>query len=140
VNGSAVASRPESPAESSRPRHPSPDASFEPAAIDQLLSLVGGNRTALSELIGSYLNDTAALLRDLRTAVERNDPDLLHRAGHSLKSSSRDFGALRLSAFGKQLDQIGKAGSTSGAAEVVAQAEAEYESLRGRLEQIRNGR
>ena len=79
------------------------------------------------------------LLRDLRKAVETDDPDLLHRSGHSLKSSSRDFGALRLSSLGKELERIGRGRSTSGAAELVAEAEAERESLRVTLEQIRNG-
>jgi signal transduction histidine kinase/CheY-like chemotaxis protein len=132
-------SHPDSTSESSSASTPTPEAPFEPAAIDQLLSLVSGNRMALSELIRSYLNDTVALLQDLRKALETDNPDLLHRAGHSLKSSSRDFGALRLSAFGKQLDEIGKGNRTSGAAPLVAQAEAEYESLRVTLEQICNG-
>jgi signal transduction histidine kinase/CheY-like chemotaxis protein/HPt (histidine-containing phosphotransfer) domain-containing protein len=115
------------------------EASFEPAALDQLLSLVGGDRLALSALITSYLTDTAALLADAREAVGTDNADLLRRAGHSLKSSSRDFGASQLSELGKQLEQMGKAHRTSGAAALVAQAEAECESLRARLEQIRSG-
>jgi HPt (histidine-containing phosphotransfer) domain-containing protein len=138
-NTKTVPSHTDSPSESASGRVPSPGASFEPAVIDQLLSLVSGNRMALSELITSYLNDTVALLQDLRKAVETDNPGLLHRAGHSLKSSSRDFGALRLSALGQQLEQIGKGQRTSGAAELVAQAEAERESLHVTLEQIRKG-
>jgi HPt (histidine-containing phosphotransfer) domain-containing protein len=125
--------------EFSSPRTPSPGASFEPAAIARLLSLVGGNQAALFDLIASYLNDTVALLGDLRKAVETDNPDLLYRAAHSLKSSSRDFGALRRSALGKQLEEIGKGRSTSGAAELVVQAQAERESVRVSLEQVRNG-
>jgi signal transduction histidine kinase/CheY-like chemotaxis protein len=139
ANTNNVLSHTDSPSQSSSASTSSPEASFDPAAIDQLLSLVSGDRTALSQLITSYLNDTVALLHDLRKAVETDNPDLLRRAGHSLKSSSRDFGALRLSALGKQLERIGKGRRTFGAAELVAQAEAERESLRGTLERIRNG-
>ena len=92
---------------------------------------------ALSALITSYLNDTLALLQDLQRAVETDDPALLHRAGHSLKSSSQDFGARRLSALGKELEQIGEGHGTAGAAQLVAAAEAERDSLRVTLEQIR---
>jgi signal transduction histidine kinase/CheY-like chemotaxis protein/HPt (histidine-containing phosphotransfer) domain-containing protein len=118
---------------------PSAEASFDPTAIDKLLNLVGGDRSALSELIGSYLDDTSRLLHDLRQALENNDADLLHRAGHTLKSSSRDFGAITLSELGKQIEDLGKRKTTSGAAELVAQAKTEYEPIRVALEQMSKG-
>jgi len=117
----------------------SPEVSFDPTAIEKLLDLTGGDRTALAELILSYLNDTSKLLDDLRHALERNDPELLRRTGHTLKSSSRDFGAMALSQLGKQLENLGKAKTTSGASELVEQAEAEYEPVRIALERIRKG-
>ena len=102
---------------------------FDRAAIDQLRSLVNGDRGAVSELITTYLADVRKLLHDLRTAVDTDNPDLLRRAGHSLKSSSRDFGALALSALGKSLEDIGRENGISGASELIAQAEAAYEPL-----------
>jgi HPt (histidine-containing phosphotransfer) domain-containing protein len=93
----------------------------------------------LSELITAYLDDTRKLLHDLRRALDAKRPDLLRRAGHSLKSSSRDFGALGLSALGKALEEIGKEDRLSGAAELVAQAESAYEPLRVMLERMCNG-
>jgi CheY-like chemotaxis protein len=118
---------------------PLPVAFFDSAAMAHLHALVGGDRGALSELITSYLNDTLKLLRDLRQALETNRPDLLRRAAHSLKSSSRDFGALGLSALGRQLEEIGKDNRVSGAAELIAQAESAYEPLRIMLQQISSG-
>ena len=127
------------PSESSGSRAHSPDAVFDPVAIDQLRSLVGDDRAALSELIAAYLDDTVKLLHDLRRALDANRPDLLRRAGHSLKSSSRDFGALGLSALGKALEDIGKENRLAGAAELVAQAELAYEPLQVMLKRICNG-
>ena len=118
--------------------HP-PEAAFDPVAIDRLRSLVGNDPAALSELIGAYLDDTRKLLDDLRRALDAKRPDLLRRAGHSLKSSSRDFGALGLSALGKALEEIGKEDRLSGAAELVAQAESAYEPLQVILKRIGTG-
>jgi hypothetical protein len=56
-----------------------------------------------------------------------------------MKSSSRDFGAMLLSQLGKQLEELGKAKTTLGAVELVAQAGAEYETIRVALEKIRKG-
>jgi CheY-like chemotaxis protein/HPt (histidine-containing phosphotransfer) domain-containing protein len=118
---------------------PAADVSFNPSAIDKLLNLIGGDRAALDELIVSYLNDTTKLLSDLHQALEKNDADLLRRAGHTLKSSSYDFGAMTLAYLGKQLENMGKDKTISNAAGLIAQAEAEYEPVRVVLERIRNG-
>jgi signal transduction histidine kinase/DNA-binding response OmpR family regulator/HPt (histidine-containing phosphotransfer) domain-containing protein len=116
-----------------------PEASFDPTAIDKLLNLVGGDRKALSELIDSYLTDTSDLLRDLQQAMKNKDADLLRRAGHTLKSSSLDFGAIILSKLGKQLEDIGKEKRTFSAAELITQVEAEYKQMRVTLERIGKG-
>jgi HPt (histidine-containing phosphotransfer) domain-containing protein len=64
---------------------------------------------------------------------------LLRRAGHTLKSSSRDFGALTLSDLGKQLEDLGKENRISDASELLAQAEIQFEPVRVKLEGIAKG-
>ena len=117
----------------------SPKVSLDPSAIDKLLILVGGDRTALAELIDSFLHDISKLLADVQTSIETNDAELLRRSGHTLKSSSRDFGAITLSILGKQLEDMGKDQVISEASGLLAQAEAEYEPVRIVLERIRKG-
>ncbi len=112
-------------------------ASLDPAAIGNLLNLIGGDKDGLADLISSFLDDTPRLLGDLRRALNTGDVDLLRRAGHTLKSSSRDFGATHLSQLGQQLEVLGKDKTLIGATELVAQAEAEYEWVRVALEKIR---
>ncbi len=116
---------------------PAPDAAFDPVAIDKLLELVGGDRNGLVELIDSFLNDLAVLLKDLRHAVSTEDTELLRRAAHTLKSSSRDFGAIRLSELCQQLEAKAKAEVLNGAAELVQQVEAEYERVKVELDLVR---
>jgi signal transduction histidine kinase/DNA-binding response OmpR family regulator/HPt (histidine-containing phosphotransfer) domain-containing protein len=115
------------------------EMAFDPAALDKLLDLIGGDKEGLAELIGSFLSDTPNLLADLRRALATNDAELLRRAGHTIKSTSRDFGAMALSRLGKQLEDLGKANSLAGAAELVAQAEAAYGPAQAALEKIRSG-
>jgi CheY-like chemotaxis protein/HPt (histidine-containing phosphotransfer) domain-containing protein len=117
----------------------SPTVSFDASAIDKLLELVGGNRNALAELIDSFIQDTSTLLAQVRKSIETDDAELLRRAGHTLKSSSRDFGALTLSDLGKQLEDLGKEKRTAAASELLAQAEVQFEPVRAALEQIVKG-
>ena len=128
----------DAPGEPSGMRAHSTEACCDPAAIEQLRALVRNDHDALAELITAYLDDTLKLLSDLRRAVDANQPDLLRRAGHSLKSSSLDFGALGLSALGKRLEEMGKENSLAGAAELVARAESAYNPLQVMLKRICN--
>jgi len=117
----------------------SAESELDRSAIDKLLNLVGGDRSSLSDLITSYLDDTAKLLSDLHRAVDTNDTNLLRRAGHTLKSSSRDFGATSLSDLGKKLEELGKEQMLIGAADLVTQAKAAYGPVKNALEKVRTG-
>ena len=111
-------------------------AALDQAALDNLLNLVGGDRAGLVELIGSYLEETPKLLASVRQALETGDTKLLLRAGHTLKSSSRDFGATRLAELGRQLEGLGKEQTLEGAAKLAVQAEGEYGLVRTALEKL----
>ena len=65
--------------------------------IDQLQELIGGDRTALLELIQTFIEEGAEINAQCRAAVETTDIELLRRSAHSLKSSAQDFGASQLS-------------------------------------------
>jgi PAS domain S-box-containing protein len=104
------------------------------STLDQLRDLVDGDEAALAELIDSFLTETPPLLVRLRRALEAGDTAGVRMAAHTLKSSSKDFGALALSQLGQELEALGKAGTLAGVAERVAQVEAEYEPVKAALE------
>jgi CheY-like chemotaxis protein len=112
------------------------EATLDQEALNNLMNLVGGDRAGLVELIGSYLEETPKLLVSIRQALETGDTKLLLRAGHTLKSSSRDFGATRLAELGLQLEELGKEQWLEGAAELAVQAEAEYGLVSMSLEKL----
>ena len=121
------------------PQAKPPGTVLDRAALDKLLALVGGEQDLLGELIDSYLQDTPPLLVALRRCLDEGNAAGLRQAAHPLKSSSRDFGATRLSELARELEEMGKAGTLEGAAALVALVEAEYLSVKAALEAVRIG-
>jgi signal transduction histidine kinase/DNA-binding response OmpR family regulator len=115
------------------------EVNFDPTAIDKLLKMIGDDKVGLAELIRSFLEETPPLLANLRRALETGDVELLRRAAHTLKSSARDFGGMRLSQLSRQLEVMGQEKELTGAAELVAQAEAAYEPVKAALEELLKG-
>ncbi|RME42827.1 MAG: response regulator, partial [Chloroflexi bacterium] len=91
------------------------------------------------ELIETYMEDATRLLEEMRAAAEQGDVEKLERAAHALKGSSATLGAELLSALCQELESMGRAGTLDGAAEQVADAQAEYERVRLALERGRGG-
>jgi HPt (histidine-containing phosphotransfer) domain-containing protein len=102
---------------------------LDPHALSQLLKLVGGDKNKYFELIDSFLEEEPKLLQSLLKAIENKDKELLSRASHSLKSSSRDFGASQLSKLCEKLESISKTNSLAGVWELIEQVEMEYASV-----------
>jgi HPt (histidine-containing phosphotransfer) domain-containing protein len=117
---------------------PPTEGRLDPAALEKLLELVGGERALLAELIDSFLQDTPPLLVSMRRALEKKDAAQLGMAAHTLKSTSRGFGAVRLSEWCVELEAMGNAGTLDGAAELVAQLEKEYQQVSRALEMGRD--
>lgn len=115
------------------------EGDFDPAALNKLLNLVGGNKADLAELIRSFLDETPPLLTDLRQGYETNNMELLRRAAHTLKSSARDFGAIQLSQLSQQLEVAIKEKTLTGAAELISHAEQSYEPIKVALEEYLKG-
>jgi HPt (histidine-containing phosphotransfer) domain-containing protein len=121
----------------SPPQITSAGTELDPAALDKLLALVGGDPALLGDLIDSFLQDTPPLLVALRRCLEEGNAAGLRQAAHPLKSSSSDFGADKLSNLARQLEALGKAGTLEGAADLVDRAEAEYARVELALKAIR---
>ncbi len=84
------------------------DEPFDPKALAALLELLGGNRWNLSSLVTLFLRDTPIVLETLQRAVAARDFKEIRRAGHTLKSTGRDFGARQLSDAGRQIESLAK--------------------------------
>lgn len=79
-----------------------------------------GGPSLFLELIDLFVDDAAAQLRSLQTALDAGDVRLLERVAHTLKSSSANIGATQLSALCLELEKLGRAGTLQGAESLVA--------------------
>ena len=88
-----------------------------------------GAPSILNKVVGLYLGSAPELIRQMNAAAERNDAPALQKAAHSLKSSSANVGALHLSALCKELETMGRANSTDGAAQKAKAVETEFKRV-----------
>ena len=117
---------------------PKPNSTtLDPDALNQLLKLIGGERDNYIKLIDSFLEETPKLIESIRTALMNKDNELLRRMSHTLKSTSRDFGAIQLSTLGAKLEAIAKTGSMEGTLGLMTEVETEYASVDRALRSIR---
>ena len=111
----------------------------DPAAIERLLEMTGGDPEFLRELITTYVEDGAAQLIAMRDAVSRGDAEALVRPAHSLKSNSASMGAEGLANLCRALEADARAGRLDGAAERVSEATSEFEDVRIALDAVGPG-
>lgn len=111
-------------------------ASINQSSLDALLELVGGDVDSLHELIQSYIDEAPVLSQNLTNGL--SDVELLGRTAHTLKSSSRDFGALALNDLCLTLERQAKSDSLVEEADQVTQIQQELERCVHELKQIRS--
>jgi signal transduction histidine kinase/DNA-binding response OmpR family regulator/HPt (histidine-containing phosphotransfer) domain-containing protein len=110
---------------------------LDPAAIDNLRQMVGGEPEYLAELIDSFLEDAPTLLANMRGAIEKGDAAALRLNAHSLKSNTADFGAKELSELCKEMELAGKNGELAGTADLLTRAESIYTDVETALTALR---
>jgi len=107
---------------------------LNPAALENLREIAGGDTVFLVELIDAFLDDAPRILAGMRQALEDGDAALLRQSAHSLKSNSAEFGAMALSKLCQEMEMIARAGVLAGALEKLTRIEAEYAKAQAALE------
>ncbi len=127
----------ENPIPPSAQMDPPEAAMLDPAALQDLLSVLGGEFAYLEEVIDSFLEEAPQLLAELGGFVDDGDAVGVSRVAHSLKSNGADFGATTFADLCKGLEARGRAGSLEGAANLAAAIMAEYEKVAAALTSLR---
>jgi len=109
--------------------------------LDRIRALQQPNApSVLAQVIGVYLEDSPEMIEALKQALVGGDVGILTETAHSLKSSSANLGASRLSSLCKELELRGKTGSAEDLAALVERIDAEFgnaqSGLQTELEQI----
>ncbi len=112
-----------------------PEVSDDPldrTVIENLLDL--GGSEMLSELAEMFFDDTSSALSALREAVTTSDAQSVERVAHTLKGSSGNMGAQKMSAICAELQDSGASGDLSRATELLTRLEEEFGRVRTALE------
>lgn len=94
--------------------------------IDQLAELKDIMEDEFQTLIDTFIADSDLKLVSLQAAISAADADEMRKVAHSLKGSSSNVCANVFSEFARQLEQMGKDGSTNGAETIFDQLKAEF--------------
>jgi two-component system, sensor histidine kinase and response regulator len=81
-----------------------------------------------------FLDDASSRLEELREAIGAGDAAGVERTAHTLKGSSGNMGATRMSAICSELQDVGGSGDLSRAAGLLEGLEEEFGRVRPALE------
>jgi HPt (histidine-containing phosphotransfer) domain-containing protein len=99
-------------------------------ALGQILELEkNGSIGLLSKVIGIFIKDTKAALRNLVTTLKDNDIDRYVLISHSLKSAGANVGATHFAAICQKMETEGRAGNLQHSDKNLAELASEYESV-----------
>ncbi|NJN65292.1 MAG: response regulator [Chloroflexaceae bacterium] len=110
-------------------QHLSP--SVDTVILEQFLEAVGRSKPdETSQFIHLYLDNASMLLANMRQALEKGHIQTFTRLTSSLRSSSTQVGALRLSALCRSLEALKLPSVVEKATSLVTQVETEYTHVR----------
>ena len=77
---------------------------------NSLLKRIDGDKKLYDEIIDVFLNDMPLQFQKLKKALDENDPVILERQGHTIKSASANIGAEVLSEIAGEIESAAKKG------------------------------
>src|SRR5215210_1918033 len=112
---------------------------LDPEVLASLRDL--GDAGLLTELAEMFFDDASSRLAELREAVEAGDAEGVKRVAHTLKGSSGNMGAARMSAICAGLQDVGTSGDLARAPGLLEELEEEFGRVRPALEaELEGGR
>ena len=108
-------------------------------AIDELRVSIGGDGEFLAELIDEFLADAPVQLESLREALGSDDAEGARRAAHTLKGTSRTFGADALGSLCKEVESAVGVGELDASVARIDGIDAEWARVRNELLTLRRG-
>jgi signal transduction histidine kinase/CheY-like chemotaxis protein len=113
---------------------------FDPGKLESLLpSESGGDESLAQRIVDVYLKSSTDLVSALSDAVAAKNLETTARIAHTLKSSSAQVGAAKLSGLCKDLEAHAKAGATEEVRELFDDLSAEVEAVHEQMAALRFG-
>ena len=117
-------------------------AAISEAALEQILELDRLNGGGVfARFAHTFLEAVPITLESVRTAVRQSDAAGIATAAHALKGASLNVGAEAMASVSQELEELGKSGTSEGAAALAAKLDELYvavkDALESRLDQTR---
>ena len=112
-------------------------SAIDTRAIAELRANVGGDGEFLVELIDEFLADAPVQLESLREGLGSGDAEGARRAAHTLKGTSRTFGADALGILCQEAETAAAAGDLDGGLACIEGIDAEWARVREELVALR---
>ena len=106
---------------------------LDPAAMDRLLEITGGDIEFVDELVDTFIDDATTQLDGLRAAASQGAAESAVRPAYSLKSNSVNVGATTLAELCRALEADGRAGPIGDLGARVAAIDTEFAAVREEL-------
>lgn len=101
-----------------------------------------GLRDSMGDVFGSLLDTYRTTMVEnfevLNKAVEESDCKTLERVVHSIKSSSANFGGIRVSKLAKMLEDKYREGDIQNSRQEMVALEADYQAFQAKLDEYGN--
>lgn len=106
------------------------DSAIDHDGLDQIRAIdefgAGG---LLVQIIDMYLGESTRMLTQLAGTIEAKDAAMLYQLAHTLKSTSANVGATKVSDVSKHLEGFGRSGELDTAQELHKSLEAEKRAV-----------
>lgn len=110
---------------------------LDPRIIQDLRELGGADDPELlNELVGLFLADAPARIRDIENGITSGDVKTVERAAHTLKSSSANIGAMSLSAICRQIEDAARTSKLGDVRPLLASVGPTYDRVALALKQL----
>ncbi|MBW2281598.1 MAG: response regulator [Deltaproteobacteria bacterium] len=108
---------------------------LDPAVLKNLhdLQKQGASSDLVARVVDAFLKSSSELLDSMQNASNDAAPEGVAAAAHTLKSSSAQVGAQRLSALCKQVEQLGRDGTLDAVPALLENITSELEAVHDRL-------
>jgi CheY-like chemotaxis protein len=100
-----------------------------PVDLEEALPRFDDDRAFYLQMLGEVLAHLPERVQELKTALQAQDAESIHRQAHNLKGVVANFAAGRLTEYARQLETGGREGDLSAAAGLIDEIEAQIPAL-----------
>jgi len=110
-----------------------PFSHLDHSVLETLQNQLPGRPDIIFRFLTSFLRHSPGMLDKVRSAIQLGDPEALYRAAHTMKSSTGQIGARKLTAMCQELELLGNIGELLDADQLLVDLEEEYRGVEAEL-------